>query len=180
MKFPKHRSFRRSLIRDERGLSAVEFALVLPVLILIYLGGVELSHVVTVDRKLAIAGSSVGDLVAQGTDIAATEMDDIFSAAQAIMEPYPSTTLKIVVSSVNVRSTGDKVLTSCAYNTSPRAKGSPITLPDGVRVEGTYLVVTEVHYEYIPTVGQILSDSINLSDTYYMRPRQVDLIGLPC
>ncbi len=176
----KIRNLRRTLVRDEEGVSAVEFALVLPVLILIYLAGTELSQAVTVDRKLTTAAGSVGDLVAQGTIINSAEMDDIFSAAQAILAPYDTATLKLVVSSVNITSNGDKVLNSCAYHTSPRTKGSNITVPEGVRVEGTTLIITEAQFEYIPKLGQILTESIYLTDTFYMRPRQVDEVILPC
>ncbi|WP_436643530.1 TadE/TadG family type IV pilus assembly protein [Microbaculum sp. FT89] len=170
----------KGLGRDERGTSAVEFALILPVLILIYAGGVELSHAITVDRKLTTAGGSVGDLVAQGNIINQVEMDNIFSAAQAIMEPYSSATLKVVVTSVDITSKGDKVLGSCSYHASARAKGSIMSVPEGVRVEGTTLVITEVQYEYIPTIGQILTESITLNDTFYMRPRQGEAVKLPC
>jgi Flp pilus assembly protein TadG len=174
-------SFRNRFARDERGISAVEFALVLPVLIIIYLGSVELNHAITIDRKLTVAGSSVGDLVAQGTDsIPQEEMDDIFKAAQAIMQPYTSTTLKVVVSSVAISEDGDEVTSSCAYHSTPRAKNSAMTVPDRVRVEGTTLVITEVEYEYIPVIGKIITESLILKDTFYMRPRQSDVIALPC
>ena len=174
------RSLRRRLVRDERGISAVEFALVLPILIMIYLAGTELSHAITVDRKLTTAGGSVGDLVAQGVSINTTEMDNILSAALAIMEPYSSATLKVVVSSVEIKKNGDEVLASCAYHDTPRTVGSAIDIPEGVRIEGTTLIVTEVNYEYIPTLGQILTDSIYLSDRFFMRPRQVDKVAMTC
>jgi len=174
-------SFRNRFARDERGITAVEFALVLPVLIIIYLGSVELNHAITIDRKLTSAGNSVGDLVAQGTDaISSGEMDDIFQAAQAIMQPYSSATLKIVVSSVTISDDGDEVLSSCAYHDTPRAENSAMTVPAGVRVEGSTLVITEVEYEYIPTIGKIITESLILNDTFYMRPRQSDVIALPC
>lgn len=171
---------RKHVADDESGVSAVEFALVMPLLLLLYLGGVELSHAITVDRKVTSAANSVGDLVAQGNIIDNQEMGNIFTAARAILEPYSPSTLKIVVSSVKIDSNGDKVLTSCAYHDAPRPKDSSITIPSGVRIEGSYLVVTEVKYEYITTLGQIFTDSINMSDTFYMRPRSVDFVTLPC
>jgi Flp pilus assembly protein TadG len=174
-------SFRNRFAKDERGISAVEFALILPVLIIIYLASVELNHAITVDRKLTSAGNSVGDLVAQGSEaISAVEMNDIFTAAEAIMQPYSPDMMKIVVSTVKISEDGDEVESSCAYNDTPRAENSPMTVPDGVRVEGTYLVITEVEYEYIPTVGQVITDSMILNDTLYMRPRQVAFVDLPC
>jgi Flp pilus assembly protein TadG len=174
------RSLRRRLVRDERGVSAVEFALVLPILIMIYLAGIELSHAITVDRKLTVAGGSVGDLVAQGVTINTTEINNIFSAADAIMAPYATSELKVVVSSVEIKENGDEVLASCSHHTSPRTVGSAIEIPEGVRIEGTTLIVTEVNYKYVPKLGQLLSDAIYLSDRFFMRPRQVDKVNMTC
>lgn len=165
---------RRAIFRDERGVSAVEFALILPVLIVLYLGGVELSHTISVDRKVTSVASAVGDLVAQGSTIDNNEMTQIFNAATAIMAPYTVAPLKMVVSSVEVSSKGDKVLWSDGYHTSGRAAGSAVTLPAGVRIEGTTLIMAEVDYTYTPTLGQIFTDTIALSDTFYLRPRSVN------
>ncbi len=168
---------RRAYVRDERGVSAVEFALILPVLVILYLGGVELSHTISVDRKVTSVASAVGDLVAQGSTIDDDEMTNIFNAATAIMAPYAVGPLKMVVSSVEVTSKGDTVAWSDGYHTSGRAAGSAVTLPAGVRIEGTTLIMAEVDYTYTPTLGQIFTDSIELSDTFYLRPRSVDKVG---
>jgi len=164
----------KRLVRDTRGVSAVEFALVLPVLIVIYLGGVELSHTITVDRKLTSAASAVGDLVAQGTIINDDEMTNIFNAAQIIMGPYDTSTLTMVVSSIDVTEDGDTVQWSDGFHTAGRAPDSPVTLPEGIRIEGTTLIMAEVNYRYVPTLGQVLTESVDLSDTFYLRPRSVD------
>lgn len=163
----------KRLARDDRGVSAVEFALVLPVLIVIYLGGVELSHTITVDRKVTSAASAVGDLVAQGTIINAAEMKNIFDAAQVILSPYDTTGLKIVVSSVDVSKDGDTVICSDSYQTGARAENSEVSLPAGIRIEGTTLIMAEVEYQYVPTLGQVLTESVDLADTFYLRPRSV-------
>jgi len=182
-------TLRRRFARDDTAVSAVEFGIVLPLLILIYLGGVELSQAITVDRKLTVAGNSVGDLVAQGgSEMSKSELEEIFMAANAIMTPYSSTPLKIVVSSVKIDKNGDEVESSCGYHDTPRAEGSSITVPDGVRVEGSYLVITEVSYDFempigpvkIPPFGYVVGDAITFNDTFYMRPRQVDSVTMSC
>lgn len=165
------------LARDRRGVSAVEFALVLPVLLVLYLGGVELSHAISVDRKVTSVASAVGDLVAQASVIDDDEIDHIFKAATAILAPYTVAPLKMVVSSVEVTAQGDRVLWSDGYHAGARATGSSVTLPPGVRIEGTTLIMAEVDYSYTPTLGQIFTDSIELSDTFYLRPRSVDRVA---
>ena len=166
----------RDLVADRSGLSAIEFALVLPIMVALYLGGTELSHMMTVDRKVTAAASAVGDLVAQTTVVNRNEMDNIYDAAGMILSPYDTASLTMVVSSVEVTDRGDKVQWSDALHKSPRARNSEVSLPEGVRIEGTTLILAEVEYTYTPTLGSSLTDPLLLRDTFYMRPRVTDAV----
>src|SRR5262249_34725949 len=57
----------RRFARDKRGISAVEFAMLLPLMVTLYLGGVEVSQAVAIDRKVTLIARTVADLVAQVT-----------------------------------------------------------------------------------------------------------------
>ena len=50
---------------DERGISAVEFALLLPLMVTLYLGTVEVSQGVAIDRKVTLTARTVADLASQ-------------------------------------------------------------------------------------------------------------------
>ena len=91
----------RRLLRDERGVSAVEFAMLLPLMITLYLGGVEVSQAIAVDRKVTLVARSLGDLVAQSTTVTNSDMTNILAAA-AVVQPFPDATLKVTVSSVTI------------------------------------------------------------------------------
>jgi Flp pilus assembly protein TadG len=80
---------------DKRGVSAVEFALILPVMLLLYAGTVEISEALSVDRKVNQLSATVGDLVAQRMTMNTTEINNIFDAATAIMEPYDTSEVAI-------------------------------------------------------------------------------------
>src|SRR5690242_1850740 len=88
------RSMRR-LARDERGISAVEFAMLLPLMVTLYLGGVEVSQAVAVDRKVTLVSRTLGDLVAQATNVTSADMTNILSASAAIVVPFDDAKLKI-------------------------------------------------------------------------------------
>src|SRR6266851_2414379 len=81
----------RRLLRDERGISAVEFAMLLPLMVTLYLGGVEVSQAVAIDRKVTLISRSLGDLVSQATSIDSTAMTSILGATTAVMAPYSDT-----------------------------------------------------------------------------------------
>jgi Flp pilus assembly protein TadG len=47
---------------DKRGVSAVEFALLAPFMIGLYLGGVEISDGIGIDRKVTLAAGAIANL----------------------------------------------------------------------------------------------------------------------
>ena len=81
------RSIRR-LRRDQRGISAVEFAMLAPLMVVLYLGGVEISQAIAVDRKVTLVARTLGDLVAQTSSVTTTDITNILSASAAVVQPY--------------------------------------------------------------------------------------------
>ena len=76
-----HLAFRRlaaraaSLARQDSGLAAVEFALILPILVVLWFGGVELTQALSVDRRLNNLASAIGDLVARSKIVTYADID---------------------------------------------------------------------------------------------------------
>src|SRR5262249_20806560 len=87
---------------DQRGVSAVEFALLLPRMVTLYLGTVEVSQGISVDRKLTMTARTLADLVSQSTTINNSSMTDILNASTAVMYPYATGSLKATVSSISI------------------------------------------------------------------------------
>src|SRR5262249_43774950 len=74
---------------DQRGVSAVEFALLLPLMVTLYLGVVEISQGISADRKVTMTARSIGDLVAQASSMSNSDMTNSLNAATAVMAPFP-------------------------------------------------------------------------------------------
>ena len=165
------------LRRDQRGVSAVEFALLLPLMLTMYLGSVEISQGVSASRKATLTTRTVADLVSQVSSINNTDMTNSLNAAATVMAPFPSTNLKVVVSSVTIDSTGKATVAwSETLNGTARAKGSTITLPAALNVANSSLIFSEVEYAYKPTIGYVVSGTVTLKDQIYMRPRLSDQV----
>jgi len=178
----------RAFAADRKGVSAVEFALVLPVMILIYIGGVEVSLALSVDRKVDSVASTVGDLVAQFEAIGGTEIDNIFNASTAVMEPNPVDDLQIVVALVGVNAQGEpRVAWSRARNATGWTANSapPITIPaDVLPAAGQQVVVARVSYEYATPFTGFMENvtgrtGYDFEHTYFLRPRASDTITGP-
>src|SRR5690606_18194717 len=98
----------RRLPGAEDGVAAVEFALVLPLMLMLYIGSVEGAALLSMDRRVQAVTGTLGDLVAR-TDTTTQQdtLDDYFRAAGAIMTPYPATDLHQVLSLVQVTAKGE-------------------------------------------------------------------------
>ncbi len=166
------------LVRDPRGVSAVEFAVILPIMLTLFLAGSEITQAITIKRKATQVARTVGDLTSQDSSITNAEIQTIFGAAASVLAPYPTTTLKIIISSVTIDAQGvAKIAWSDAYQTNARAVNSAVTLPTGLNVASTTLVWAEASYDYTPPIGYVITGAISLKDKIYLRPRMAATIA---
>ena len=170
--------FLRCFGRDRRGASAVEFALIAPLMLGLYIGCVEISDGVAADRKVTLTAGALANLTAQVTTISAVDMDNIFAASTAIMSPYTGP-LSAKVSCLKIDGAGAVTVQwgTATTGTTPRATGDTITIPSDLAVPNSYLVLSEVSYQYVPVTGfspgfsHIAATGITLSDKMFMSPR---------
>jgi Flp pilus assembly protein TadG len=169
----------RRIAADRRAVSAVEFALLLPLMLTLFIGGNEVSQAMTIYRKVGRTGATLGDLVTQVSTLSTADMTNILAAAAAVMAPYDSANAKLVVSAVNyTTSSGYKVAWSVASNDTAWTCAStpPITIPAGLVSDGQQLIVTRAQYVYTSLFSTFMTDiwgssSITLKDVSYLRPR---------
>ena len=169
---------KRSLIRrwtgDERGVSAIEFAMLAPVLIAFYMGMTEFCQGFMAQKRMGHVSAAVADLIAQEETVKAATVDDIFAIGGLIMKPFTTTTLHQRVSSVTRSGGVDKVDWSRGDGMEPRAKDSTMTLPEELIEEGQSVIVAEVTYDYDSAADYLMPGLTRFAHTYYLRPRTVD------
>jgi Flp pilus assembly protein TadG len=165
---------------DRRAVAAIEFGMVLPFLMIMAFGSIEVADGVTVKRKLTHVTSSIGDLVAQSKVITNADMANIMNVTSAIMEPYPQAPLKVVVSGVllDANSNG-KVIWSDAKNTLPLTINSAYNVPNELKNPNTFLVVSESSYVYTPTVAYLITGDVPMQDRFFLKPRLVAKVCRP-
>lgn len=158
---------------DRRGVSAVEFALLAPLMIGLYLSGVEISQGIGIDRKVTLTAGAMANLVAQNATVTDTDIANFFAAASTIMQPYSTTPMKVTVSCLSIDANGKATVSwSDTKNGTARAVGSVVTIPSALAVANTSIIFSEVSYGYTPTIGHTISGTLTLSDTMYISPRQ--------
>ena len=170
-----------SFRRDRRGMSAVEFAMLLPLMVTLWLGCEEVSKAVAIQRKVTIAARTVADLSSQVTSINNADMANVLKSAEAILNPFPGGPLSVTLSAVDIDANGNaKVAWSDSRGGTAHGVGNAAPIPDALKVANTQVIWGEVGYSYKPTIGYVLTGGpYSLSDQIYMRPRLSDKVQRP-
>ena len=161
------------LSSDTRGLAAVEFAMVVPLMLVLFFGTVEFSSGVAVDRKVTLMARTLSDLTSQNISVTDTQLTNIRNASTGIMTPYSSTPLKSTITELYVDPTTKVARVQWSKGDVPRGAGSTVAIPTALQVGDTYLIFSEVSYLYVPAVGYVMTKAgIDMKDFTYTRPRQ--------
>lgn len=164
--------------RDERGVSAIEFAFIAPILILFYFGMAETCQLLMAKRRISHAGAAVADLVSQSRNpTLKADLDDRLLAAQSIVYPFNTASLKIQLTSATARNptTGGDPLVDWSHPAGGRAKDSPFKVATPLN-PGESVIVAEVTYDYSSSIGYFIPGAKRLTHKAELRPRREDVI----
>lgn len=162
----------RRLLRDRGGTAAIEFAIALPVLILLFTGGFQVADAVAAYRKITTTSRALADLTSQYTTVSDPTLDSILGASQAVMAPYATANATLTVSQVSTDSSLHTTVDwSRAKNTTPLKVGAQVTVPNDMKIANTSLVIARVTYLYQPAFGSSYIGNIPMGDTIIMLPR---------
>lgn len=185
----------RALAADRRGIAAVEFAFVVPLLLALYFVTMEVSQAIETNKKVSRIGSMVADLITQQQSTTTSEIDAIMKIGELTLQPYNRSVGKIVVTAIDITSDATprvqvawsrKLVDGTAGVGA--AKGTPTTVPDALKVAGTFLIRVESDLAYKPVITWAAEDKpvlglaaafdgISMNETYYLRPRMSQSIG---
>jgi Flp pilus assembly protein TadG len=166
------------LVRDRRGVSSVEFALLLPLMIALYVGGTELSQGVGISRKVTLTARTVSDLVSRVTTTNTSDLQNSLNAAVAVIAPYTSGQMSVTISQIAIDQNGNaKIDWSCSYQGTAHQTGVTVTLPASMAVPSTYLIWGESQYDFTPGMGYMITGTLHLKDQIYMVPRMSKNVG---
>jgi Flp pilus assembly protein TadG len=176
-------------VRDRRAVSAVEFALLLPLMLVLYIGGNEVGQSIAIYRKVAQTAYTMCDLITQVSSTTSAGVTDVLAAANAVMMPYDASGAKMVLAAVTYNGGTYQVAWSKAQNgatawTVGAAPPSTITIPTNLVTTGQQLIVAQVTYTYTSVFTSVMtkiwgSNSITMGDAVFLRPRLSSTIGCP-
>jgi Flp pilus assembly protein TadG len=167
--------------KSNGGASAVEFAIIFPVMLVMLLGSVGVGQAISLNRKITLLARSLADIVAQSETVTNNDLANIFAASRTIITPFNTAPLKMMVASLWTDAGGTtRVDWSYAQNDTKLAKNSVHTVDSGIQVNSSSLILARVSYPYEITIGKaIIGDRITMQNQIYMRPRLTPRIPEP-
>ena len=184
----------RKFSTDADAVAAIEFAIVAPFMLLLYVGGIELANGMAINFKVSATAHAVADMVTQNTSLSVAQMQNILTGATAIMAPYPvtgsgsSSLLSVTVSEISSDTSGNLTLRwSQSYNGTTFGSGrtslTGLTVPTSLngtvgnannpnnQNDQVSFILSEVSYAYTPNLGFAITGTVNLKDTDWLFPR---------
>jgi Flp pilus assembly protein TadG len=173
----------RRFVEDRRGVGAIEFAIVAPLLIITYIGAFEISVAVSMSRKISRASSTVSDLLTRSENTTKAVLDSMKDVTRNVVTPFTQDGYTLKITGVAVDAAGNATVAwSRDQNAAtPYAKGSTVTLPPDIAVKDAFIVRTEYTVPHkILLMAPGLSSHINnitLGKTSYFRKRAGEKIS---
>jgi len=176
---------------NTEGTAAVEFALLLPILITLFFGVVESSLALLCRADVSLMASTAGDLITQTKAATTTDISNVYSAAGTLLYPYydpaetgsakPTIRITSVVDDGSGAASGDhltgKVAWTCTQSgagtltPSSRAVNSTVTLPQPLMTDKGSVVIAEIAYNYVSETTKTITGPINFTNNFYSHRR---------
>lgn len=168
----------KRLAKDREGMGAVEFAIIVPILLMVYITSFELTIGLSVAKRATRASGAIADIVTQQSSVNKTYLKTMINAADGIFEPYSITGLQLKITGISIdASSKPTVAWSWAQDDSrPYAVGAAVTIPSALVVANTFLVRSEltIPHElamFMPAVMPPQIKTINISREDFFRQR---------
>jgi Flp pilus assembly protein TadG len=168
----------RRLAADRRGVGAVEFALIAPLLLGLYITSFEITIGLSVTKRVTRSASTIADLVTRETNVDRTSLGTMKDVTNSLFAPYAPNALTIRVTGVSIDASGNPTVAWSwdQSNGKPYAVGSSVDVPVDMRAPSSFLVRSEVsvNHQLLMFMSGLLPASINnitIGREYFYRQR---------
>jgi Flp pilus assembly protein TadG len=169
----------RNILRDEGGTAVVEFAFLLPIMLMLFIGVVEVTNVLRLDRKVVAAAQATADLVTQRREVSDAQLNDILRAAELILEPFPASALSIGIAGVQFDAEDGDPEVDWTKSWNGGSVPDATTLAEGLGGPGEGVVVVQVTYSYTPMFFDFVMSAADVEETAVLRPRRSSVVEGP-
>ena len=146
---------------NDRGAVMVEVALLMPLLIIILLGGFEGTRYILLHQKLDRVVATAGDILAQATAVTPNELQNVYDSVDHIMRPFTmGANGVIILTSVGKAGAApehvnwqDRGAGTNSTVSKVGLTGSSAVMPNGFTLDpGETVIVSELYFSFTPIV----------------------------
>jgi Flp pilus assembly protein TadG len=145
-----------NLIRKVYGGALIEFSLVFPLLLAIFVGLYDYAYYILLHNKLSRASGTIAFIVSK-QDIKASALTSMLANAFVILKPFDfKTNGTIITSQIGLDSKSNMIInwqkqSGSAVSRIGAVGTAPAALPDNLQITGQErLIATEAYYNYEP------------------------------
>lgn len=174
----------RRLLADAQGIAAVEFAMIVPLMVTLFFGIVEFSQAMASNRKVNYAATMLVDLVSQEQFLSEDDINGIYTAVEQVLEPYGIDNPTMWVTSITIDE-DDKPIVDWSLKkdlSEPFARGSEFTAlsedeldlsgDDALITEGSSLIVAYIQYPFTSSLANVMIETITFENHATRWPRR--------
>lgn len=169
----------RNFARANKGVAALEFAIIAPLLMVpLLLGSVDLIDVMGANKRAQNAAASVADVIARDTEISNAEIAGMWRALEILMYPNNPDSMQIRITSISIvnASTARVIWSEGHGGMTARQVGTNVALDSRMMTVGTSIIMVESSYAYEAPLGFLFQNQINMTHNAFRRSRLVDPI----
>jgi Flp pilus assembly protein TadG len=166
------------LAREKDGVGAVEFALIVPILLIIYLMSFEITVAISITRKTTHASSDIADLVTQRTTVDKAFLATMTNVAKATIAPYSSNGVTLKLSGITIDGASVARIAWSWQSTggTPYGAGTVATIPSDLAIANSFVVRSELSLPYslllyLPGMSGTQTKSFTIKKDFYYRQR---------
>ena len=188
---------------NQDGTAAVEFAMLMPIMITLFFGVMESSLALICRSDVSLMASTAGDLISQAQTASKADLSNVYSAAGTVLYPYydpsktdpldpksqkPTIRITSVIDNGSGAPTGDHlsgkvawICTQSGNGTLPAAKavGANYPLPQPLMTQNGSIVIAEIAYKYSSPTTKVVGTNLTFTNNFYAKPRRVAQIPAP-
>ena len=184
-----------AFLRDRKGVAAIEFAFIAPLLLTLYFVTMEVAQAIETNKKVSRIGSMVADLVTQQhSETTKAVIEPIMEIGEAILQPYGRTRPTIEITGIEITKDAtpravvkwSRKMVNGAFSLGP-AKDTETDVPAELKIADTFLVRVSAQLDYRPVIAWTAEqrtnmgllgafDNIDMDEVYYLRPRMSNKI----
>jgi len=172
----------RRFQKDEDGVAAIEFAIIAPVMIMMYFGLAEIASAISVDRRVSHGTNVAGDLATQQPELKDDDIEEVVSAALRVLNIQDVNSVSLDIESFILPAAGQPPESQGRIRVNNAAGNWGVFDASGLDQkllnENSGVVVTRLSYQYTPVEMRYFDSTVNLKETFMLKPRRSDAVQI--